>query len=66
SKSIPIKIDELRPLPPKKIFRCERCNMNFGRKNSLRRHEKLHTGIKSFHCEYCNKSFSRRDILLRH
>ncbi|KXN68800.1 hypothetical protein CONCODRAFT_79634 [Conidiobolus coronatus NRRL 28638] len=47
-------------------YSCPTCNLKFGRKNSLRRHEQLHSGVKPFHCSACNRSFSRKDIYIRH
>ncbi|KAJ9080950.1 hypothetical protein DSO57_1019616 [Entomophthora muscae] len=49
-----------------KPLRCSTCHQPFERGSSLRRHEKLHTGVKPFKCSPCNKSFTRLDILRRH
>lgn len=49
-----------------KPLRCSTCHQPFERGSSLRRHEKLHTGVKPFKCLPCNKSFTRLDILRRH
>ncbi|KXN67532.1 hypothetical protein CONCODRAFT_42766 [Conidiobolus coronatus NRRL 28638] len=51
------------PQPP---LKCHICNQSFSRKNSLRRHLQLHTGLKPYHCNTCSKSFARQDIYKRH
>ncbi|KXN67533.1 hypothetical protein CONCODRAFT_80106 [Conidiobolus coronatus NRRL 28638] len=47
-------------------YKCDQCDKAFGRKNSLRRHAYLHTGLKPYKCEPCRRSFSRQDIFKRH
>ncbi|KXN65248.1 hypothetical protein CONCODRAFT_13233 [Conidiobolus coronatus NRRL 28638] len=47
-------------------FKCKKCTKSFKRKNSLIRHERVHTGIKPFCCKVCNKKFTRKDILESH
>nr|AFD29624.1 EGR-1 [Schmidtea mediterranea] len=48
-------------LPPDKSFTCSNCPSRFTRKDELRRHEKIHTGIKTLCCPYCDKTFIRSD-----
>ncbi|KAJ9075559.1 hypothetical protein DSO57_1034886 [Entomophthora muscae] len=65
-QTTPSGITQLLPFPTPRSYTCMLCPQTFGRKNSLRRHEKLHSGEKPYRCDQCSKSFSRRDILLRH
>ena len=44
-----------------KSFSCSVCQSRFTRKDELRRHEKIHTGIKTLTCPYCDKTFIRSD-----
>jgi uncharacterized Zn-finger protein len=48
------------------MFKCKKCTKSFKRKNSLIRHERVHTGLKPFCCKVCNKKFTRKDILESH
>ncbi|KAI9193216.1 uncharacterized protein BJ171DRAFT_480293 [Polychytrium aggregatum] len=47
-------------------FLCRECGLRFLRLHDLKRHEKLHGGVKAFICPSCKKGFSRRDALKRH
>jgi hypothetical protein len=38
----------------------------FARKHDLKRHLKVHEGLKSFSCPFCHKCFTRSDALKRH
>jgi hypothetical protein len=42
------------------------CPKSFNRKNSLRRHLQLHSGVRPYSCTTCKRSFSRQDIYKRH
>ena len=42
------------------------CSVKFQRREHLRRHLKIHTGIKAFACSLCQKTFIRSDNLKQH
>lgn len=52
--------------PDTPILYCKFCRQPFSRRNSLRRHEQLHSGQKPYKCSPCGRSFSRQDIFKRH
>jgi hypothetical protein len=47
-------------------YKCKVCSKSFNRKNSLVRHERIHSGLKPYSCNVCNKQFTRKDILEGH
>ncbi|KAI8908575.1 hypothetical protein EDD86DRAFT_208014 [Gorgonomyces haynaldii] len=49
-----------------KVFRCDMCTSTFSRNHDLKRHIRIHLGIRPYKCETCTKSFSRMDALHRH
>ncbi len=57
-------------LPPKQKIKtdypCNVCLKVFVRSDSLKKHQKTHTGEKDFLCEVCYKAFSRQDKLKQH
>lgn len=52
--------------PHPKPFHCELCPASFSRKHDLKRHTRIHLGIRPFKCDACGKVFSRHDALNRH
>ncbi|OLY84334.1 Zinc finger and BTB domain-containing protein 7C [Smittium mucronatum] len=51
---------ELRP------YKCSTCSQSFSRNHDLKRHVKIHTGVKPYKCKKCGKKFGRSDALKRH
>ena len=49
-----------------KQYLCSECGKSFKRKDRLKIHKQIHTGVKSFKCNMCEKFFSRKDILKEH
>lgn len=50
----------------RKEFECDVCGKYFSRNYDLKRHKRMHDGIKPFVCECCLRPFSRHDALQRH
>jgi uncharacterized Zn-finger protein len=53
-------------LRTKKKFKCDLCESSFSRNHDLKRHSRIHTGVKPYQCLECGKSFTRQDALNRH
>jgi len=49
-----------------KSFPCSMCSSSFSRNHDLKRHIRIHLGIRPYKCDTCPKSFTRQDALNRH
>ncbi|ESO93678.1 hypothetical protein LOTGIDRAFT_104988 [Lottia gigantea] len=48
------------------LFTCKICFRAFTARNNLKRHIRLHTGVKPYKCPICNQGFTRKDDLKGH
>ena len=49
-----------------KSYSCHLCPKRFGRKDSLNKHQALHTGELNYVCEFCSRAFNQSANLLKH
>ena len=48
------------------ILICNICGKKLGNLKNLKKHYKLHTGLREYKCKFCDKSYKRSDHLNRH
>ncbi|MFT7815909.1 hornerin-like [Arapaima gigas] len=49
-----------------RLFLCSVCGRGFTRRETLRRHDRIHTGEKPHHCSVCGKNFREAFHLTKH
>lgn len=47
-------------------FKCDQCDKRFQDRNSLKRHQIIHSEERPFKCEHCAQTFNDRSVLRRH
>ncbi|XP_005002561.1 zinc finger protein 584 isoform X2 [Cavia porcellus] len=58
--------DDQKDPPEEDAHVCGECGKAFSYASKLRKHRKIHTGIRPFQCSDCGKTFSRKDALALH
>ncbi|XP_069511441.1 zinc finger protein 569-like isoform X2 [Ambystoma mexicanum] len=48
------------------LYSCTECGKDFGKKEDLIRHKRIHMGVRPYQCTECDKSFRRKDTLFVH
>ncbi|XP_055901881.1 zinc finger protein 182-like [Eupeodes corollae] len=67
-KVIHERIILVEPKPRERRYNCtsEGCGKAFKRQDELKRHSRIHSGVKPFECNQCEKRFLRKDHLNKH
>lgn len=50
----------------KRTYECSKCEKQFKNSSTLRRHERIHSGVKLFSCDICKQGFNQRSYLKTH
>lgn len=58
--------EEIHSTSDNKEHTCNICGHQFVRLSGLKRHMKIHLGIKPFKCDKCDKTFQEKLALKRH
>ncbi|XP_004866617.1 zinc finger protein 584 isoform X2 [Heterocephalus glaber] len=58
--------DDQKDLHEEDAHVCGECGKAFNYASKLRKHQKIHMGIRPFQCSECGKTFSRKDALALH
>lgn len=70
----PLELDpilNMDPIPVQKIggltlYKCDECGKCFSRKDFLKRHAIIHTGLRPFVCDICGRGFNVKTNLSSH
>ncbi|KAM6153707.1 zinc finger protein 584 [Erethizon dorsatum] len=58
--------DDHKDPPEEDAHVCGECGKAFSYASKLRKHRKIHMGLRPFQCSECGKTFSRKDALVLH
>uniref|UniRef100_A0A3B5AHU1 C2H2-type domain-containing protein n=1 Tax=Stegastes partitus TaxID=144197 RepID=A0A3B5AHU1_9TELE len=55
-----LKMHQMVHTGERKPFRCETCGKSFNQADTLKGHQRIHTGERPFSCETCGKCFIQK------